>query len=38
MRLKGLSINKRFIREIKVHVKKKDRTIFDEMKKLRIDL
>ena len=38
MRLKNLSINKKFIREIKIHVKKKDYIIFNKMKELRIDL
>ena len=38
MKLKDLSINKRCIRKIKIHVKKKDRIIFNKMKELRIDL
>ena len=38
MKLKNLLINKRFICEIKVHVKKKDRIIFNEIKELKIDL
>ena len=38
MKLKNLSIDKRFIREIRVHVKKKNRIIFNEMKELKIDL